>query len=66
MALAADHISVLIDWRVAELRLLAARTAVEYRRTRPTLADRYFPNLLRLSTGVERVRRSCQSQKFAA
>jgi hypothetical protein len=35
--LSPDHIAALIDLRVCELRELAARTAVEYWRTRPTL-----------------------------
>ena len=45
MALHPDYVAALIDLRVAELRELAARIAVEYWRTRPTLADRYFPNI---------------------
>jgi hypothetical protein len=44
MALSPDHMAALIDLRVARLRLLAARTAVEYWQTRPTLAERYFPH----------------------
>jgi len=48
VALSSDYIDALIDVRVAELRELAAWTAVEYWRTRPTLAERYFPNLLRV------------------
>jgi len=48
VALPSDYLAALIDVRVAELRELAAWTAVEYWRTRPTLAERYFPNLLRV------------------
>jgi hypothetical protein len=47
MALSPDYLAALIDLRVAELRELAARTAVEYWRARPTLAERYFPSLPR-------------------
>jgi hypothetical protein len=47
MALSPDHLAALIDLRVAELRLLAARTAVEYWHARPTLAERRFLALAR-------------------
>ena len=47
MALSSDYLEALIDLRVCELRELAAWTAVEYWRLRPTLAERYFPNLPR-------------------
>jgi len=71
MALAADHIVALIDLRVAELRLLAARTAVEFWQTRPTLADRYFPIIPSRGAKVvdvpgSRGQRPCQSGFFAA
>jgi hypothetical protein len=47
MAPSPDYLAALIDLRVSELRVLAAQTAVEYWHTRPTLAERYFPNLPR-------------------
>jgi hypothetical protein len=47
MALSSAHLAALIDLRVAELRVLAAQTALEYGQTRPTLAERYFPALQR-------------------
>ena len=50
MALSPDYLAALIDLRVAELRELAARTAVEYWRARPTLAEQYFPTLPRASS----------------
>ena len=47
--------AALIDLRVAELRLLAARTAVEFWRARPTLTERYFPTLPRSSGNSPRM-----------
>jgi hypothetical protein len=44
MALHPDHLAALIDVRVAELRVLAAQTAAEFWRTRPTLVERCFPH----------------------
>jgi hypothetical protein len=37
MALHPDHVAALIDVRVAELRTLAAQTAIEFWRARPKL-----------------------------
>jgi hypothetical protein len=54
VALSSDQLAALIDLRVCELRELAARTAVEYWRTRPTLADRYFPNLRQVADASQR------------
>jgi len=53
VALSSDQLAALIDLRVCELRELAARTAVEYWDARPSLADRYFPNLRQNEKAVD-------------
>jgi len=55
MAPHSDHLAPLIDVRVAELRELAARTAVKYWHGRPSLAERYFPSLPRSSGNSPRM-----------
>jgi len=44
VALPSDYLDALISVRVAKLRELAARTAVEYWDARPTLAERFAPS----------------------
>jgi len=55
VALSPDYVAALIDLRVAELRLLAAQTAVEFWRARPTLimsGQRYLPLVRSDSSGL--------------